>query len=221
MIITNIAQVNTRGEWREWLAMNSATEKFCWVKTIRGMWGSSSKDGIGISYLDAVEEALCFGWIDSTSKGGYQRFSPRTKKGNWTQLNIARCERLERLGLMTDAGRAVIPQKAFEVAPHIIKALQACPIVWENYLKQPEIYRRVRIDNIQGWYGYDDRTYQFRLQKFIDNTRANKLYGDWHDGGRLQDDFIIRQECKKMTECISEHPSVFFEKFSEIVDIDE
>jgi len=68
MEITNIAKVNNRHEWREWLQNNHTTEKFCWVKAVRGMWGTGSKDGEGIDYLDLVEEALCFGWIDSTSK---------------------------------------------------------------------------------------------------------------------------------------------------------
>jgi len=187
MEITNIANVKTREEWRKWLKKNHAKEAFCWVKTVRGAWGAHSKDGVGIPYLDAVEEALCFGWIDSTSKGGFQRFSPRRKNGNWTQLNIARCERLQTLGLMTDAGLAVMPKTPFEVASHVIEALQADAKVWENYLKQPEIYQRVRIDNIQNWYGNDDETYKRRLEKFIENTRLGKLYGEWHDGGRLHD----------------------------------
>jgi len=89
---------------------------------------------------------------------------------------------------MTDAGRAAMPKTAFEVAEHIIEALQADPKVWENYQALPDIYKRVRIDNIQSWYGIEGNdTYTKRLQKFIDNTREGKLYGDWHDGGRLQD----------------------------------
>ncbi|MCL2555403.1 MAG: GNAT family N-acetyltransferase [Firmicutes bacterium] len=194
MEITNIAKVKTRQEWREWLEANHATEKFCWVRAKRGMWGTGARDGEGVDYLDLVEEALCFGWIDSTSKSGYQRFSPRTKKSNWTQLNIARCERLKRLGFMTNAGRVVMPKIAFEVAPHVLTALQADPQVWQNYLLLPETYKRVRIDNIQSWYGYDNSTYEKRLKKFIDNTREGKLFGDWYDGGRLEHDFTIRYE---------------------------
>ena len=198
MEITNIAQVKTREEWREWLAANAATEKFCWVKVTRGMWGSAVKvkdgESAGIPYLDAVEEALCFGWIDSTGKQGYQRFSPRTKKSNWTELNIIRCERLERLGQMTDAGRVVIPKRTFTIIPEITAALQADPQVWQNYLALPEAYKRVRIDNIQSYFGYDDTTYERRLQKFIDSTKDSKLFGDWHDGGRLEHDFVIRFE---------------------------
>ena len=150
------------------------------------MWGTGKKDGEGIDYIDLVEEALAFGWIDSTSKQGYQRFSPRTKKSNWTQLNVARCERLERLGLMTDAGRAVMPKTEFEIAPHITEALKTCSITWANYQTLPDVYKRVRIDNIQNWYGYEGNvTHDKRLQKFLDNTKEGKLFGDWHDGGRL------------------------------------
>jgi len=177
--------VNSRQEWREWLLKNYTTEKFCWVKSKRGMWGTGKKDGDGICYLDLVEEALTVGWVDSTSKQGYQRFSPRRKNSNWTQLNIARCERLERLGLMTDSGRAVMPKTAFKITQHIIDAIKTCQITWENYQSLPDIYKRVRIDNIQSYYGYDNKVYTKRLQKFLDNTRQGKLYGDWHDGGRL------------------------------------
>ena len=185
MEITNIAPVITREEWREWLAKNGQSESFCWVKTIRGMWGSSSKDGVGIPYLDAVEEALCFGWIDSTSKGGYQRFSPRTKKSNWTELNKVRAERLERLGLMTDEGRKVVPTKPFEINPDIMDAIKACEETYKNFLALPETYSRVRIDNIQSYIMSSCGTYEKRLQKFLENTKAGKTFGDWNDGGRL------------------------------------
>ena len=67
----------------------------------------------GKVYNDAVEEALCFGWIDSTLKklpdGRLaQRLSPRRKGSHWTELNRARCKELEERGLMTDAGRAAL-----------------------------------------------------------------------------------------------------------------
>ena len=66
-----------------------------------------------IAYIDVVEEALCFGWIDSMLKrlpdGRLaQRLSPRRKKSHWTQLNIERCKDLESRGLMTDAGRSAL-----------------------------------------------------------------------------------------------------------------
>ncbi|MDN3499467.1 hypothetical protein QL992_09585 [Microbacterium sp. APC 3898] len=71
MEIENLIDVKTRQELREWLAENSATEKFCWVVV-------SVKEQPGVvQYLDAVEEALCFGWIDSTKKN-----SPRQRQPN-------------------------------------------------------------------------------------------------------------------------------------------
>ena len=66
-----------------------------------------------LPYIDVVEEALCFGWIDSTLKrlpdGRLaQRLSPRRKRSHWTELNKQRCADLEARGLMTDAGRKVL-----------------------------------------------------------------------------------------------------------------
>ena len=75
----NILNITNRADFREWLAMNSATEKECWIEARRGK--TPPEDALW--YLDAVEEALCFGWIDSTVKtvGGVtlQRFGPRSR----------------------------------------------------------------------------------------------------------------------------------------------
>lgn len=64
-------------------------------------------------YLDAVEEALCFGWIDSTIRTidgvAWQRFGPRKPRSPWTELNKERVRRLEKLGLMTDTDRRALP----------------------------------------------------------------------------------------------------------------
>ena len=85
----------------------------CWVVTYR----SRQPEWPAIPYLDVVEEALCFGWIDSTLKrlpdGRLaQRLSPRRKRSHWTELNKQRCSDLEARGLMTDSGR-----KALAMAP--------------------------------------------------------------------------------------------------------
>ena len=86
-----------------------ATARECWVKVKRGR---PVDDGT-FWYIDAVEEAMCFGWIDSTLKRldgeAYQRFAPRTKGSLWSELNKERCRRMERLGRMTDMGRAALP----------------------------------------------------------------------------------------------------------------
>ena len=94
--------------WREWLSEHFQTESEIWF--VFPMKESGDK---ALSYNDAVEEALCFGWIDSTLKrlpdGRLaQRLSPRRKRSHWTELNKQRCADLEARGLMTDAGRRIL-----------------------------------------------------------------------------------------------------------------
>ena len=105
----NILNVSNRQEFRSWLREHESSESECWVESKRG----KPKDDDQLYYLDAVEEALCFGWIDSTFKKidgrSLQRFSPRRKGSRWTELNKERVRRLEKLGLMTNLGRAVLP----------------------------------------------------------------------------------------------------------------
>ena len=123
----NILQVNNRNEFRQWLSCHSSKETECWIKVKRGRPINPDV----FYYLDAVEEALSFGWIDSTHAVvdgvRMQRFSPRNKNSPWTELNKERVRRLEKLGLMTDAGRAVLPAmgaRSFQVDRDIEKAMK-------------------------------------------------------------------------------------------------
>lgn len=100
----------TRGDWRDWLAANTGRQEGIWV-----VYRKKSSDLEGPDYDDLVEESLCFGWIDSQYRRvdddrGIQWFSPRRKGGLWSASNKERVARLERAGLMADAGRAVIEQ---------------------------------------------------------------------------------------------------------------
>ncbi|MFC3800868.1 YdeI family protein [Cohnella sp. GCM10012308] len=186
MEIKNLLAVNTVEALRSWLRDHGGTEKECWV--VVGMKPASDT----LLYLDAVEQALCFGWIDSTKKKiseteVAQRLSPRSKKSAWTELNKARVRRLERLGMMTEEGRRVLPDMrpdAFRVDPVIEQRLQADAAAYENFAKFPALYRTVRIDTIQS-YKHDIELFDKRLDKFIQFTRQNKMYGQWHDDGRL------------------------------------
>lgn len=110
MEIINLLHYSTRAELRRWLEENHDKVKECWIV----MYRTKVPEWPAIAYIDVVEEALSFGWIDSTLKrltDGrlVQRLSPRRKKSHWTQLNIERCKDLESRGLMTDAGRRAIP----------------------------------------------------------------------------------------------------------------
>lgn len=153
MVIRNLLEVKSRSELREWLKLNHDKETECWVVVKRGR---PVDDGT-FWYVDAVEEAMCFGWIDSTTKKiseevTAQKLCPRKPRSNWSELNKERCRRMERLELMTDAGRAVLPdmsEAGFVIDPEILRELQSAPMLWENFCRFPELYKRVRIDTIQ------------------------------------------------------------------------
>jgi len=178
--------LTTREELRAWLEENHDKETCAWVPML-------SKHPDGLSYLAIVEEAICFGWIDSTKQnvGSVvdQRISPRRKKSNWTELNKERARRLIKLELMTEAGLKVLPDlddNAFVINPDIMSAIKADDVIYKNFMRFPPLYVRVRIDNIQS-YPSDSTTYKLRLEKFLQNTKKNTLIGEWNDNGRLLD----------------------------------
>ncbi len=181
-----ILDIRSRSAFREWLMANHAHEKECWIVARRGKKPPEN----ALWYLDAVEEALCFGWIDSTVKnvGGtiVQRFSPRSKKSQWTELNKERCRRLEALGLMTDSGRAVCPDLSvgFEMDKAVVDSFKANAVAWENFNFFHPLYRRVRIDNIQRNKA-NRELFDYRLNKLIEASEKGKMIGDWNDDGRL------------------------------------
>lgn len=113
MVIDNLIESSDRQQLRLWLEENHATANHCWVATYRGKNPMPN----ALPYLAVVEEALCFGWIDSTLKrlpdGRLaQRISPRRKNSHWTERNLARVNDLEQRGLMTPAGRKAANNKA-------------------------------------------------------------------------------------------------------------
>lgn len=99
----------TRMQWREWLKENSQTEKSVWLILRK----KNSKQAC-VSLIEATEEAVCFGWIDSLCKkrdkeSYYLTFTPRNpKRSNWSTRNIERAERMMQEGLMTEHGQALI-----------------------------------------------------------------------------------------------------------------
>ena len=119
MEIINLLDFTDRIELREWLKVNHNRVKSCWVVTSR----SKQPTYECIPYIEVVEEALCFGWIDSTLKklpDGClaQRLSPHRKGSHWTELNKERCINLEDRGLMTDAGHQAFEKAySYEIVP--------------------------------------------------------------------------------------------------------
>ncbi len=111
MEITNLLEFSHRAQLREWFEQHAASDKECWIAMYRVR--RPAECGDCLPYIDVVEEALCFGWIDSTLKrlpdGRLaQRLSPRRKRSHWTELNKQRCAELEQQGLMTEAGRKAL-----------------------------------------------------------------------------------------------------------------
>ena len=109
MEITTLLEYDDRTALRSWLMEHHQTEREVWVATYRGKQPMAE----ALPYVEVVEEALCFGWIDSTCKrlpdGRLaQRLSPRRKNSHWTELNLKRCQELEQRGLMTEAGRNLV-----------------------------------------------------------------------------------------------------------------
>ena len=118
-----------------------------------------------------------------------QRLSPRSKKSSWTELNKERVRRLEKLGFMSDEGRRALPDMdhgSFRIDEVIEQRLKEEKQVYENFMAFPDLYKRVRIDTIQS-YKNQPELFKSRLDKFITNTRENKMYGQWNDNGRLLD----------------------------------
>lgn len=186
----NILDIKTREDFRKWLIENHNKESECWLVAKKGKQPPADC----VWYLDAVEEVLCFGWIDTTHKKidgvDMQKFTPRAVRSSWSELNKERCRRLEKLGLMTNAGRLVLPdmsEKGFVVDEEIHQAFQSNLEALENFKNFPALYQRVRIDSIQRDKKKDREVFDKRLKKLIEQSQAGKMYGDWNDYGRLID----------------------------------
>ncbi len=179
MEITETLYLTERAEWRKWLMEHHTTASEIWLIFYSKVSGKPS-----LPYLHAVEEALCFGWIDGIKKkydeeSAAQRFTPRRPKSNWAELNKERARRLIASGLMTEAGFAKLPDltlDAFQIAPDVLAALQADPQTWENFQRFPDIYQRIRIGFIEET-RHQPEIFQQRLTNFLKKTRENKMFG--------------------------------------------
>ncbi len=181
--------IKNRTQFREWLMLNATKEKECWLNVKRGEPINPNV----FYYLDAVEEALCFGWIDSTFKKvdgvALQRFTPRKKNSLWTERNKERVRRLEKLGLMTDLGRAVLPDMDianFKIDKDIEHELMNNDC-FEIFKKFPPLYQRIRVYNVTFYKTRNHELYIKALEHLIEETKKGNMFGEWNDYGRLLD----------------------------------
>jgi uncharacterized protein YdeI (YjbR/CyaY-like superfamily) len=171
--------VTNRADWREWLQNNFDKEKEIWL-----VYPAKSSGRPRIQYNEAVEEALSFGWIDSTVKsvGGdssAQRFSPRRPDSSFSQSNKERIKWLYQKGMLhpatLDTAQKIIKEN-FVFPPDIIEEIKKDKLAWKNYSKFSEAYKRIRIAYVDA---ARKRPGEFRkrLNNFVEKTRANKLIG--------------------------------------------
>ena len=192
MEVTNLLDIHSREELYAWYLENHDKVSDFWLRINRAR---EPFPGV-VGYVDAVEVALCFGWIDSIQKRiddgkPIQHFTPRRKRSNWCWNNIERCRRLIDLNEMTPAGLAVLPEhdpKNFVFEEWVINALKADPVVWKNFNSFPGAYQRIKVDRIQHYNNTKRPEYALHmLQTLIDDTRKGKMQPGWDDNGKLLD----------------------------------
>jgi uncharacterized protein YdeI (YjbR/CyaY-like superfamily) len=179
MEITKTLHVTNRKDWRKWLRAHYKTEKEIWLIYYKKATGKPR-----IEYNDAVEEALCFGWIDSTLKSmderrTAQRFSPRKPKSNYSPANKERLRKLLKQRKVIKEVRETLGDLAvekFEIPVDILEALKANKQAWKHFQAFSDAYKRIRIGFIEGARKRPEE-FNKRLRYFIKMTAKNKQYG--------------------------------------------
>ncbi|NDV45617.1 hypothetical protein D0T49_00925 [Paludibacter sp. 221] len=173
----NVRYFENREDWRKWLADNFETADEVWFVFPQKSAGKKS-----IAYNDAVEEALCFEWIDSTIKPlddeqRIQRFTPRKPKNTYSQANKERLKwLLENKKIhpkFEDKIRDVLSEP-FVFPADIIGRLKEDETVWKNYQHFSDAYKRIRIAYIEAA-RKRPQEFEKRLNNFINKTKENKL----------------------------------------------
>ena len=187
MKITQTFSAPDRATWREWLAGHGASESEIWLVYYKAGTGKAT-----ISYQDSLEEALCFGWVDSLiqkiDEQKYARkFTPRKPGSKWSELNKHLVAKLIKQGRMTEAGLAKVefpldeapsarPKRPELALPDWLKeGLMASPPAWENFSKLPPSHQR----NYILWVSDAKRaeTRQKRINEAIERLEKNERLG--------------------------------------------
>ncbi|NYZ77142.1 YdeI/OmpD-associated family protein [Candidatus Micrarchaeota archaeon] len=184
MKISKTLYVTNRVAWRRWLTKEGKREKEIWL-----IYYKKSSGNPRIPYNDAVEEALCFGWIDSTVKAideerFAQRFTPRKPTSILSRMNRERVRKLIDEKRMTQTGLDAIAHafdpgenENFTIAKDIIAAIKKDRLAWMNFQQLPERYKRIRIDYIERLRCHRKEAFWNSLRYFIKMTAKNKRFG--------------------------------------------
>ncbi|MBL7977919.1 MAG: YdeI/OmpD-associated family protein [Bacteroidetes Order II. Incertae sedis bacterium] len=179
----------SRAAWRAWLAANHQTADKVWLIMYH------KKSGVPSVYYDeAVDEALCFGWIDSkpakrNAESYYQYFSKRKPKSNWSGVNKDKVTRLAEQGLMTEAGWEMVTLAkktgtwtaldaviALEIPKDLQRALEAYPTAEEHFQRFPASVKRALLEWISSAKQPATRAKRIleTAQEAAENRRANQ-----------------------------------------------
>jgi uncharacterized protein YdeI (YjbR/CyaY-like superfamily) len=183
MDIGETLHVSDAASWRVWLEANHASSREIWLVYYTRASGKPS-----IPYGDAVDEALCFGWIDSIVKkhgpdGRAQRFTPRRPGSKLSEMNKERARRMVVAGRMRQAGLDAIGDvlnEPFVIPDDILAALQADDDAWRNFQAFSESYQRVRVGFVNGSRGRQD-IFEQRLAYLVRMSAQNKRFGMLRD----------------------------------------
>jgi uncharacterized protein YdeI (YjbR/CyaY-like superfamily) len=188
MKISNTVYIKNRYEWRKWLEENHQTEKEIWLVYYKKHTGLPR-----VPYNDAVEEALCFGWIDSNiqridEEKYVQKFTPRKNNSKWSELNIKRLRKLISEGKMTEAGMSKLNlelvNKDYKAHPTVENleipdffslALQENELARNNFNNLAPSYRRNYILWLSN--AKTDETRRKRLEEAMGLLSENKKLG--------------------------------------------
>jgi len=171
-----IKYFENRKDWRKWLTDNFDTANEIWFVFPHKSSGKKS-----ITYNDAVEEALCFEWIDSTVKSldnehKIQRFTPRNPKSTYSQANKERLKWLLKNKMIHPKFESKIQtvlSELFTFPNDIIDRLKEDKTVWKNYQHFSDTYKRIRIAFIEAARKRPEE-FEKRLSNFINKTKENK-----------------------------------------------
>ncbi len=179
MNITKALHVADRRSWRAWLRRHYRSEKEIWLVFYRKETGKPR-----VPYSDAVEEALCFGWIDSTVKKldedrFAQRFSRRNPPSGYSQTNKERLWRMIAAGKIAKdvlAGLEDISPEKYAFPPDIMKVLRTNRRAWKNFQKYSAPYRRIRVSHIEHARPHPTE-FNKRMENFLKLTAQDKQFG--------------------------------------------
>jgi uncharacterized protein YdeI (YjbR/CyaY-like superfamily) len=187
--LNNALLFENKKEWRNWLENNHNKLKEIWLIHYKK---SSNKKSI--NHYDAVEEALCFGWIDSTLKKIDEemyilRYTPRKKKSVWSKINKETAEKMILSGKMTESGlekinlakkyglwKTAYTNKVKEKLPSDLKqALYSDKTAWNNFQNFANSYRNMYIGWIKN--AKTDITRKKRISEVVKRSKENKKPG--------------------------------------------